>query len=517
MKKNLFIYLLTVLCAVNLFTACSDDDDDAPKFPIDSELAGNYRGKLDVKITQGSTEIPGGSIDPQFISVSKANSNSVNLAIEDFSFMGIEIGDIKLDNCQLTELANAYSFTGATTVDAPALTAAVNASGVFIGKKITINLDIEATLKNGNIKQHVKVTYEGNKLSGNEKSESQILSFTFDKEVAPVDSLVIVQPTIDEENKTITFMVADTTKDDYLKALVPTIKISEGATISPASGVAQDFSNGKVVTYTVTAENGTKTEYKVSVAGRGIFFDFEDWTVATENQPEDKTFYEANGWASCNAAVHLIKALGSYAGINYKGIYPVNSTDDGHNGKAAIMESVDTQGGNMMGQKVPKVTAATIFLGTFNAGAAMSGAMKATEFGIMYAQKPEKVNGYYKYTPGKEFYDTDGQLVEGKTDKCALSAVLYEVENKDETLDGSNIYTSDKIVAIAKFESDKTTEEYTPFELILDYKKDYDPTKKYKFAVIFSASADGAAYNAAVGSKLWIDDVLITNAKQNKQ
>ena len=28
MKKNLFIYLLTVLCAVNLFTACSDDDDD---------------------------------------------------------------------------------------------------------------------------------------------------------------------------------------------------------------------------------------------------------------------------------------------------------------------------------------------------------------------------------------------------------------------------------------------------------------------------------------------------------
>ena len=516
MKKNLFIYLLTVLCAVNLFTACSDDDD-APKFPIDSELAGNYRGKLDVKITQDGQEIPGGSIEPQFISVSKAGESAVNLAITDFSFMGIKIGDIKIDNCQLNELAGAYTFAGTTTVDTEALTAAVDATGAFAGNKLTISMDIEATVKVGNLKQRVKVTYEGTKLNGNEKSESQILSFIFDKEVAPVDSLVIVQPTIDEENKTITFMVADTTKDDYLKTLVPTIKISEGATISPASGAKVDFSKG-IVTYTVTAENGTKTEYKVSVAGRGIFFDFEDWTVATEGQPEDKTFYEANGWASCNAAVHLIKAMGSLAGIDYQGIYPISSTEDGHNGKAAYLESVDTKGGDMFGTKVPKVTAATIFLGTFNAGAALGGgAMKTTEFGIMYFQKPEKVNGYYKYTPGTEFYDAEGKLVEGKTDECALSAVLYEVENEDETLDGSNIYTSDKIVATAMFKSNKTVEEYTPFELNLEYKKEYDPAKKYKFAVIFSASADGAAYNAAVGSKLWIDDVLITNAKQNKQ
>ena len=52
-----------------------------------------------------------------------------------------------------------------------------------------------------------------------------------------------------------------------------------------------------------------------------------------------------------------------------------------------------------------------------------------------------------------------------------------------------------------------------PFELKLEYKKDkeYDPNKKYKFAVIFSASKDGAAYNAAVGSRLLIDDVTIVN------
>ena len=47
-------------------------------------------------------------------------------------------------------------------------------------------------------------------------------------------------------------------------ALVPTITVSAGATISPASGQAQDFSSP--VTYTVTAEDGTTTaDYTVTV------------------------------------------------------------------------------------------------------------------------------------------------------------------------------------------------------------------------------------------------------------
>ena len=37
-------------------------------------------------------------------------------------------------------------------------------------------------------------------------------------------------------------MVTDTIKAEELAALVPTIKISDKATITPASGVAQDFS-----------------------------------------------------------------------------------------------------------------------------------------------------------------------------------------------------------------------------------------------------------------------------------
>ena len=49
--------------------------------------------------------------------------------------------------------------------------------------------------------------------------------------------------------------------------LVPTIVVSEGATVNPASGVAQDFTNP--VTYTVTAQNGTTAEYTVTVILEG--------------------------------------------------------------------------------------------------------------------------------------------------------------------------------------------------------------------------------------------------------
>ena len=204
--------------------------------------------------------------------------------------------------------------------------------------------------------------------------------------------------------------------------------------------------------------------------------------------------------------------MGSLGGITYTGEYPVRQTSDVHSGNtAALLESVDTTGGEIFGQTIPKVTAGSMFLGEFNAFAAISDPMATTQFGIIYDKKPVKVSGYYKYTPGTDFYNAAGELQADKKDACAMSAVLYEVENGEETLNGSNIYTSDKIVASAMFTTGETVAEYTPFELNLEYVKDYDASKMYKFAVIFSASKDGAAYNAAVGSTLYIDDVTIEN------
>ena len=49
-------------------------------------------------------------------------------------------------------------------------------------------------------------------------------------------------------------------KGSNVSSLSPVIEVSEKATVSPKSGVTQDFSNDKAVSYVVTAENGkTKT------------------------------------------------------------------------------------------------------------------------------------------------------------------------------------------------------------------------------------------------------------------
>lgn len=507
MKKFIYSILLAVACITpTVFTSCSNEEETVT-FPIEEDLAGNYKGVL--KVNVDGLDLGEQS---QKITVEKAGDKSINLSLTNFSFIGINIGDIELNDCPIAEDGDNYTFTGTTSLATELLKADVDATGTIGGGKVNISMAIAADL--GGTPQTVKVTYTGDKLKGTESSEAKITKFVFDEKVADVNSAVMVQPEINEQTKAITFTVSETANAEDLAALVPTVEVSEKATVTPGSGVAQDFSNGKTVKYTVEAEDGTTVVYTVSVKGSASIFDFEGWTIGGgmyEDVPS------VSPWASCNDAVALIKNMGPMAGHpGYDGEYPVRSIDEAYQGeKAVLLESVDTKGGeiSIMGinQKVPKVTAATIFLGTFNPIAAIQDPMATTNFGIVYDKKPIKVSGYYKYTPGEQFYNSNDELVDGKIDECSMSAVLYEIESDDDTLNGNDIYTSDKIVAKATFKSSETVTEYTPFELNLEYVKDYDSAKKYKFTIILSASADGAAYNAAVGSKLIVDDVVVVN------
>ena len=65
---------------------------------------------------------------------------------------------------------------------------------------------------------------------------------------------------IDNMNFTVLAVVPPSTN---LTSIIPTIGVSTAATINPASGVAQDFTN--VVSYTVTAQDGTTQLWSVSV------------------------------------------------------------------------------------------------------------------------------------------------------------------------------------------------------------------------------------------------------------
>ena len=88
-------------------------------------------------------------------------------------------------------------------------------------------------------------------------SEKQITSFVFntDNNETLFEDITAI---IDEDNKKITAIV---TQNTNINALLPTIEISEKAHVSPLG--IQDFSSP--ITYTVTAEDGSKINYEVTV------------------------------------------------------------------------------------------------------------------------------------------------------------------------------------------------------------------------------------------------------------
>lgn len=98
------------------------------------------------------------------------------------------------------------------------------------------------------------VQYEVEAVVHDADNEKSILSFVVDG----------VEGRIDELTRQVLLTMPEGTDVTHL---VPTIVVSEGATVSPASGEAQDFS--APVTYTVTALNGTAATYTVKVFVEG--------------------------------------------------------------------------------------------------------------------------------------------------------------------------------------------------------------------------------------------------------
>lgn len=125
----------------------------------------------------------------------------------------------------------------------------------------------------------------------------------------------------------------------------------------------------------------------------------------------------------------------------------------------------------------------------------------------------------YKFTAGETYYTCPDpskahifEKDDTKKDLPAMNAVLYEVNNYAfDFLDGTNLLTSDKIVAIASVDGKEQTE-YTNFDVKFTFKegKSFDTTKKYKLAIVCSSSKDGDKFSGAPGSVLYVDDLEVT-------
>lgn len=498
MKKNLF-YLFALICSMSLFTACSDDDD--PVYPIEEELAGTYKGTLDIELDV--TSIANGM--PKNITIAKAGNNIVSLELKDFSFMGMNL-TIKLEKCVLKQNGTSYTFTGSQEL---------NLSD--IGK---CNVDVAGTINNGKVEadlnidvlqlgQKVKVVYKGTKLTGSESSEAKITGFTIDSE------LVTEQPVIDEATGTIAFKVSDTATDDDLKTLKPVFTISEKATVTPVSGVVQDFSNGKTVTYTVISENGTISEYVVSVAGRQseLKFSFEEWeTIAGSFLTNEYVTPQPTDLLATSAPGAAFLKLFQITDL------PVFKTDDKKEGEFAIeLVTMDTSA--KVSALVPAITSGSVFTGKFvlNTGDRIA----SSKFGIAYDKRPVYFRGWYKYAPGAKYIDgskaTKPEEVIEKTDivdECAIQAVLYEAvdaDGQEVILTGHDINSSDYRVATAKLEDGTAKAEYTYFDIPFTFLtgKAYETSKSYKLAIVCSSSKDGDSFMGAGGSTLILDELEV--------
>ena len=222
-------------------------------------------------------------------------------------------------------------------------------------------------------------------------------------------------------------------------------------------------------------------------------------------------------WGSSNIGAIFL------SGFTKKGLC-VTQSEESRNGKYAVrIETLDSKGGNMFGQTIPKVTSGSLFLGKFDLGQLEHGTLECTQFGIPFDKKPLSLSAYYKYTSGGVFYrvpeggtiDKPETAPEGTKDKCSINAVLYEISSDDDAyITGKDTYSDPRIVAKAMFTSGDT-DGYKLFSVNFDYVegKTYDKSKKYRFAIIASSSAEGNSFSGAPDSVLYLDDIEVTYEK----
>lgn len=192
----------------------------------------------------------------------------------------------------------------------------------------------------------------------------------------------------------------------------------------------------------------------------------------------------------------------------------VNGGVDG--GKCVKLETKDT--GSFGSMVKMYIAAGNLFVGSFEVGQALNDPMKATHFGFPFFYYPLKLEGSYKYKAGPIF-SSKGQPVEGKKDQCDIYGVLYETDANVQFLDGSNSLTSPNIVALARnLDALPETDSWKQFSFNFQPKngKSIDPEKLekgiYKLAIVFSSSVDGAKFEGAVGSTLYVDKVTIVHS-----
>lgn len=342
----------------------------------------------------------------------------------------------------------------------------------------------------------------------------------------------VQQATIDSENFNIQLYVS---KAADLNKVNINFQLPVGASIAPST--PREGDNTSASLYNFKDENPRK--FKVTSENKSFeaTYDITLWqtempdTYSFETLSSDNPFHvfyeqENNAGTDGNYTIRRMEWASGNPGFNLTAMaknpmdFPTVQVTGGSNGgKCLKLETKNTGSfGAMVGMHI---AAGNLFIGSFDKTNALSDAMGATHFGFPFFYYPQKLEGYYKFKAGEKF-TSKGEVLD-KKDNCDIYGVLYETDDKVDFLDGSTSLTSPNIVALAR-KAEGTywpeTNTWTRFELDFELKngKTIDPQKLkkgiYKLAVVFSSSVDGAKFDGAVGSTLYIDEVKLTATEQ---
>ncbi|MBR5029354.1 MAG: PCMD domain-containing protein, partial [Bacteroidales bacterium] len=288
--------------------------------------------------------------------------------------------------------------------------------------------------------------------------------------------------------------------DTLLLSLTPVITISENATIYPTPDVAMDFSHP--VTFVVTSQSGDwQRTYTVNIVNNILTNpDFEQW----KGSGSGNNFFETpTGWSSANAGVRMIHGIG-YPELEF----PTYKTEDAFSGHYAVVMNTRRGGQSSL---VPNLIAGSLFLGYLSnvTMSTLANPLLLTKFGVPYTETsrlPDSLIGYLKYVPGPEYQDPDANICPDSTDRCSFYAVFFE---GDEPLDGTNSQTSDRIIAIAKYNNETpiSSTSYTRISLPFVYRKAVPQGVPLQYTIIASSSTKGDYFEGAAGSMLYLDKV----------
>ena len=336
------------------------------------------------------------------------------------------------------------------------------------------------------------------------------------------DTLINVLSTAEDIN----FVVRKTTD---LTALAPIFNMTPGATIYPDNGSEQDFSNGPIV-YTTTSEDGQyKRNYRVNfIFSKDMLeYNFDHFSLNT-NAPANKYYVwtdlddegnPLNNWATGNPGYRMAK------GSAQPDEYPTTPwPEEGHE---TCVKLTTCETGKFGSDRKMPIAAGNLFLGEFDtkkaltANAAGVKGVLATKFGLPIGSQPVSFSGFYKYKRGDVFTDKNNEVKDSK-DYGSIYAVFYDnhdANGEPFVLHGDDVLSSDQIISIANIGQIDDTPEWTAFNLNFKLQpgKAIDPVKLanrgYSLAIVSSSSINGATFEGAVGSTLWIDDFSIKCAE----